>query len=480
MSPLRRKRDASGGDAGDWERGRDIRLPFRVTLEDGRELRCEKILRLLPGRRLVCRAGLGGETFLAKLFLGEEAEREARADADAVRAMMRGGIPTPALREEAKVRGRPHRALLFDYLPRARSFREAWTAGDAGTRQRLLDDLLRLVARQHRAGLQQRDFHLGNFILGAAGGLYAIDGGDLRVSPHPRGRTAALADLAMLFGHLPRPELSRERLAAYFEERGWPPDSGFEKRLRRAADHARHRRARRIGRKAFRNCSEFLVRRQGRFHLCQRRDLDPSVLDAWMAAGGLAPRTGERLLKEGNSQTVWQSRLGGRPVVVKRYNLKNRQHALRRALSRSRASRSWENAHRLRAYHIATPEPLAMIEERRGPFRGRAWLITAPAPGQGADRYLREALDETDMVRLAEVVNAFADNQLAHGDMKASNFIMDEARVQVIDLDSMRRHRLPWRRRAAIHRDQARFLENWSGEQRQRFARLLHHCPRPS
>jgi len=473
MSPLRGKPPILGGGTGDWEQGRDIRLPFRVPLEDGRVLLCEAILRLLPGRRLVCRAMLEGEVVLAKLFLGSGAQREARADAEAVRAMMRGSIPTPALREEVKVRNRPHQVLLFDYLHQARSFREAWTGGDAGTRHRLLDDLLRLVARQHRVGLQQRDFHLGNFLLDAAGGLQAIDGGDLRVSSRPRGRSVALADLAMLFGHLPRAQLNRDRLQAYFDERGWIPDARFEKRLRRAADRARHRRARRIGRKAFRNCSEFLVRRRDRLHICQRRDLDPGLLDRWMAASSLAPQVDDSLLKEGNSQTVWQSRLGNRPVVVKRYNLKNRWHALRRSFRRSRASRSWENAHRLRAYHIATPEPLAMIEERWGPFRRRAWLITVQAPGQGADRYFAQTADASGIERLAEVVNAFADNQLTHGDMKASNFIMDEGRVQVIDLDSMRRYRLPWRRRAAIRRDQERFLKNWSGAQRRAFARLL-------
>ena len=473
MSPLRGKAPVSGSGTGAWEKGRDIRLPFRVPLEDGRELLCEAVLRLLPGRRLVCRASLEGEVVLAKLFLGGGAQREARADAEAVRAMMRGGIPTPALREEAKAQNSPCRVLLFDYLHQARSFREAWTGGDAGTRQRLLDDLLRLVARQHRAGLQQRDFHLGNFLLDAAGGLYAIDGGDLRISSRPRGRSVALADLAMLFGHLPRAQLSRDRLQTYFDERGWTHDARFEKRLRHAADRARHRRARRIGRKAFRNCSEFLVRRRDRLHICQRRDLNPGLLDHWMIASGLGPQGGDRLLKEGNSQTVWQSRFGNQPVVVKRYNLKNRWHALRRSFCRSRASRSWENAHRLRAYHIATPEPLAMIEERRGPFRRRAWLITLLAPGQVADRYLAETADASGIERLAEVVNAFADNHLAHGDMKASNFIMDEGQVQVIDLDSMRLCRLPWRRCAAICRDQERFLKNWSGARRQAFSRLL-------
>ncbi len=231
--------------------------------------------------------------------------------------------------------------------------------------------------------------------------------------------------------------------------------------------------ARRISRKAYRNCSEFLVRRWRGLRICQRRDLPVDVLDAWMEFSGLAPMEGESILKPGNSQTVWRARLGENEVVVKRYNLKNLWHALRRAFSRSRASRSWENAHRLRAYHIATPRPLAMIEERWGLLRRRAWLITDPARGKGANRYIPRHSDEENLRRLADTVAAFGENGLVHGDMKATNFIMSDDSVEVIDLDAMRRPRTGPARRARIYRDRQRFLRNWKGELRQRFRRLL-------
>lgn len=459
----------------DWEYRREIALPFRLQLSDSGELICEEILRLLPGRRLVCRARQDGRAVLVKLFLGKSGPQEAGQDARGVKAMIAAGINTPLLRLETSVVEKGYPALLFDFIPEARSFRQSWTDAREEQRAKLLDDLLLLVAGQHQAGLRQRDFHLNNFLMDARGRLYAIDGGDLVVGSAPLKEKASLANLGMLFGHLPQTALANmpQSLDWYLERRGWKGSVRFFRQVSKSANDFRHRRARRISRKGFRNCSEFVVRRKKSLHICQRRDFSMDALDEWMQSTSLAPQMGETILKPGNSQTVWLGHIGGCAVVIKRYNLKSRLHALRRAFARSRASKSWENALSLRAYHIATPRPLAMIEECWGPFRRRAWLITRVARGQGANRYIPAHQDEKNLQRLTETVVSFGENGLAHGDMKATNFIMDDERVEVIDLDSMCR---PWTapaRRARIHRDRQRFLQNWEAGLRSRFARLL-------
>lgn len=465
----------------DWEYRREIVLPFSLQLIEGRELRCEKILRLLPGRRLVCRADQNGKPVLVKLFLDKDGQQKATEDARGVKAMMSAGINTPPLRLETRVEGKGYPALLFDYVPQARSFRQSWIAAPEEQRMDLLKDLLLLVAGQHQAGLRQRDFHLNNFILDARGKLYAIDGGDLIVANHPAGEKASIANLGVLFGHLPQQLLSGTPrfLDVYFEQRGWDISAHIRQRISKAANVFRHRRAQRISRKAFRNCSEFVTRRQGDLHICQRRDFPQEALDAWVQSTHLSPRPEEAVFKPGNSQTVWLSRIADQEVVIKRYNLKTRWHALRRMFTRSRASRSWENAHRLRAYHIDTPAPLAMIEERRFGLRRRAWLVTARAKGIGANRYVPGHTDENTVKRLASVVRAFAENNLVHGDMKATNFMMTEETVEVIDLDSMFRPLTAPVLRARLAKDHRRFLHNWDDARlRQRFAMLLKQEPR--
>lgn len=460
----------------DWEHRREIALPFSLHLVDNIELLCEDILRILPGRRLVCRARQGDKPVLVKLFLGEDGQREAREDALGVKAMMAAGIVTPTLRLTSSVKDKGYPVLLFDFIAKARSFRQSWTESEGRQRIELLEDLLRLVAKQHEAGLWQRDFHLNNFILDAQGRLYAIDGGDFIVGANALSKRVSVANLGVLFGHLPRRVLldAPQLLDAYLDQRGWEGSAQLLRQVSKSANAFRHRRARRISRKGFRNCSEFVVWKSRDLRICQRRDFSRSVLEKWMQETALAPGVEEQVLKPGNSQTVWISRIGGREVVIKRYNLKNRLHALRRMFTRSRASRSWENALSLRAYHIATPQPLAMIEERRFGFRQRAWLLTARAAGIGANRYIPEHSDDQTLARLASVVRAFGENGLVHGDMKATNFMMTDEQVEVIDLDSLFHPLTAPVLRARVAKDLRRFLQNWEDAGlRKRFARLL-------
>lgn len=461
----------------DWEHSREIGLPFTLSLETGGDLRCVAVLRCLPGRRLVCKAYLGDEPVLMKLFLDAQMEQEAAADSRGVEALMAAGIRTPALLARDRVAGQGYPLLLFEYLPGTSSFREGWELAGPSQQSLLIADLLRMVARQHQAGLRQRDFHLRNFLLDPEGDLYAIDGGDYLVKEAQVNKPAALKNLGVLFGHLPRKVLSNdpELLEHYLQLRQWPSTQGLMKEVLTGANSFRRRRARIISRKAFRNCSEFRVWRKGSLHINQRRDLDSQALIDWIEASrlDLVPEK-DVMLKPGNSQTVWQTRLGDMDVVVKRYNIKNWRHALRRAFSRSRASRSWENAHALRAYHIHTPEPLAMIEQRAGPLRRKTWFITRVADGTGANEFFRgRELPESssDMRRLADLVLAFGENELVHGDMKATNFILSARAVQVIDLDSMRQGAGS----VAIAEDRRRFLANWQErpDMREAFGELL-------
>ncbi len=464
-------------DRQDWEHKREISLPFQLSLETGEDLKCVSVLRCLPGRRLVCKAWLNDKPVLAKLFLDAQREQEAAVDAAGVEALMAAHIATPALLTRGKVANKGHPVILFEYVPEASSFREGWESADASRQSSLLASLLQMVANQHLAGLRQRDFHLRNFLLDKQGGLYAIDGGDYLVADTAVGKTTALKNLGVLFGHLPRRALVQEPelLNNYLELRQWQPDPEFLARVLGVADSFRRRRARIISRKAFRDCSEFKVWCMGALHICQRRDLESQALTDWIEKSQLdfIPES-DVMLKPGNSQTVWQTRIGDIDVVVKRYNLKHWRHALRRAFSRSRASRSWENAHALRAYHIKTPEPLAMIEERTGPLRRRAWFITRVAEGVGAKRLLsgkHPSEVQSEILRLTALVSAFAENNLLHGDMKATNFILSDHSAQVIDLDSMQQDA----NAQEIVQDRQRFLANWQGEPelQQEFAKMV-------
>ena len=449
-------------------------LPFRVDLRGSRPLVCEAVYRHLPGRRMVCAALHGGDRVLAKLFFGTKGERDARRERKAALALAEAGIATPRLLGFEREASTGWPVLLYEFIHSTTTLADAWSGSDELRRSRLMAQLLVMQARLHEAGLRQRDPHLDNFLLDADERLIAIDAGGYAVQGGALGRSASVDNLGLLLAQFPRPVLRQQApaLEAYAGARGWEP-AGFLSALERRAGRWRRWRALKLGRKSLRNCTEFLVREKGGLRIHQRRELDPERLDRWIEAGGLAPEASEALLKDGNSQTVWSGRLEGRGVVVKRYNPRGLLQILRRTLGGSRAARAWRNAHWLRACHIPTPVPWAMIEERRHGLLVRSWLITEQAPGQPAQRVIGEGVGESRLLPLVEVVRAFADLGLVHGDMKASNFILGDQGVQVIDLDSLRWPRWRWLRRRGVRADRERFLRNWTPALARRFRALL-------
>ena len=185
--------------------------------------------------------------------------------------------------------------------------------------------------------------------------------------------------------------------------------------------------------------------------------------DAAMAAGGI--------LKDDDGDTVVRVDFAGRPLVIKRYNLKSMAHALSRAFRPSRAWRSWREGHRLRFLGIHTPQPRAMIEERLGPIRRRAWIITDYCPGPTMIERLKPHVDAAapppaEGAALLRLMEAFYANRIKHGDFKANNLLWDEAMgsIIVIDLDATAQHAFPFAAARAWRRDRARLLANWPKE----------------
>ena len=181
-----------------------------------------------------------------------------------------------------------------------------------------------------------------------------------------------------------------------------------------------------------------------------------------MATPDDAMRAGE-MLKDGRTSTVAQVAFGGRSLVIKRYNLKGLRHVLARFWRPSRAWHSWREAHRLAFFGIATPRPLALVEERVGPFRRRAYLITDHCPGTNLLKMLSaDDVPQADVARAIQgVFKSLHDLRISHGDLKATNLLWHAGQVFLIDLDAMRQHASSRSHAKAWARDRARFLRNW-------------------
>ncbi len=219
--------------------------------------------------------------------------------------------------------------------------------------------------------------------------------------------------------------------------------------------------------KSFRDCSEFSVTEDAEFRYFAVRGEGERVLAALKADGRLS--SGDDFLcaeavKRGNSATLVRTS-ATIPVIIKRYNIKNLQQGIRRMLRPlPRYRRAWMMGQLLHFLDLPTSRPLALIEERRGLLPGVAYLVMEDLGGMDLATEVEEAgLSEARCQEVAGLFSQLARAGLIHGDTKATNFLIHDDRVQLIDLDAMRVGR------RGFAGDLARFLDNWQEAERSTF-----------
>jgi hypothetical protein len=452
--------------------GRTPTLPLTLELA-GESLVLERLLRVLPGQRYVGLARWQERQVLAKVLVGGKAQRHFQRELEGAERMARQGLVTPELLAYGFVEGQGG-WLLFEYLHGAQSLWQAWREvaqeallGDG--QQGVLAEALGAIGQMHAQGLWQDDLHLDN-LLRHEGRLYLIDGGGVRweTPGQPLSRAHVLENLGVFFAQLPA-ELDpflEELLIHYLlanGEHALPLEM-----LQAEIAKVRRWRLRDYLKKAARDCSLFAAR-IGAFGLrVVRREAEAALqpllsdLDARIEAG--------HIYKTGGAATVARVELDGRPMVVKRYNVKNWLHWLKRFWRPSRAWHSWIEGNRLELLGIATPRPLAVIERRWCWLRGRAYLITDYCGGQDIiarfEAYKQAVPPENELLALDRLFAALLRERISHGDFKGHNLFWDDAQGawSLIDLDAMRQHHSTRSFARAYARDRARFLRNWPAD----------------
>jgi tRNA A-37 threonylcarbamoyl transferase component Bud32 len=436
--------------------GDEVQTPLRLSLDTGHMLTLRQVLRMLPGKRITGVGEIDGKPVLAKLFIAKRGSaRHWERERAGIQALIERGIPTPGMVAAGSLPEGGH-YLLTEFVAGAQTLAELLAARNDAV---LAAPTFTLLGRMHSLGLVHEDPHPGNFLL-AEDTLYVIDGDGIQVSSPGR---SALQNLALLFAQLPILEepASRVLLAAY--RAGNPDFACDEARLVAEISAARKRRLDDFLAKCTRNCTRFKVtRRFDRFVAVVRDEADflaPILRDPddWLTTG--IP------LKQGHTATLALVKKDGRKLVIKRYNIKGPGHALSRCWRPSRAWHSWVEGHRLRFLGIATPRPLALIENRIGALRGKAWLITEYCDGESLAKRLSPPVSiapaDDDLARLGQVFRQLFEAHISHGDMKATNLLCCSDRISLIDLDATRQHESVASFRKAWQRDRARFLRNW-------------------
>jgi len=445
-----------------------------VELPDVPSFLCEKIVRRVPGRRLVCQGTWGQHAVYAKIFIGENSAKYLARDKQGVNSLLQAGIVTPAILFAGLSRDGKAHIMLLEAIDDATNAEVCWRslALDSAQRLQLATNLVTQVVEHHRAALLQTDLYLKNFLV-QNDKIYTLDGDGIRRLSGLFQKRQRLRNLATLFSKMDVlddvwiPEL----YAHYCKQLGTAYSLTDEtdvwtltQKIRRqvACDYA--------DKKVFRSCTDVKVIRSFKRYVAIASDF--GVEDSALQSLDLALVDKSANLKNGNTCTIAKMAIANWLVVIKRYNIKNVWHGLNRAFRMSRAARSWANTYRLIISDIATHKPLALIEERLGCLRGRAYFLSEYMDAPDVSQYFSQSisLSEKEAVahKLATLFYKLYLLKITHGDCKASNIKIVDGSPVLIDLDGMKAHSLcwlanPWFERQHV-KDLKRLIRNWSGD----------------
>ena len=150
------------------------------------------------------------------------------------------------------------------------------------------------------------------------------------------------------------------------------------------------------------------------------------------------------------------------PMVIKMYVERSPWHVLKRTVQQSRALKHVRIANQLSSEGIATPSPVAIFEERRGPFGGNSCLMYPFVRGSTLctrpDDFDRSiSLNQTNSIRnvvqshLPKLGESLVRTGLVHTDVTPENFVKDMSdQLHLIDLDSVRRTRSIFEKRRCL------------------------------
>ncbi|UZE35416.1 serine/threonine protein kinase [Pseudomonas sp. B21-059] len=452
--------------------GRSPTLPLSLELADAAgpaQLQLLTLLRVLPGQRYVGAGVWRGRPVLAKLLVGPKAARHFQRELQGVRLLAEQGLTTPLLLADGLQEGEGG-WLLFEFLEGAQSLGDAWKQVEklpvlADEQTAVLAEALGAIAQLHAKGLWQEDLHLDN-LLRHDGKLHLIDGAGICVEEagKPLSRQKVLENLGVFFAQLPKSlePFTEELLVHYLlsnAEHALPLEA-----LEKQVNKVRGWRLRDFLNKVGRECTLFSVQR-GPFALrAIRREEEAAMLPVLAQADALLDQG--HLYKTGGAASVGRVEAAGRTLVVKRYNIKGLAHWLKRFWRPSRAWHSWREGNRLEFLGIATPRPLAVLEQRFLWLRRRAYLVTEYLPGPDIIERFAPFVDsgeapESELLALDRLFAQLIRERISHGDLKGHNLFWQDDRWALIDLDSMCQHSGLSSFAPAFARDRARFMRNW-------------------
>lgn len=491
--------------------GFDVKLKsFTLLLQDNEILQADEIVRIVPGKRLVVLGTWKGRAVVAKLFF--EA-RHLKRELAGLKLLKENKIPSPTLWYQGK--SMPHtRALrgadkhvyvmIMRRIMHAQSLKDIWQLKDialnsAGEYENktveatpsaqppdgpaarpaltIIQSVLVELATQHVLGIRQLDLHLDNFLM-TQRTIYTLDGAGIETFPHILPKRESMENVALFIAQLGALEknLQKELFCYYAKTRGWVLKPADVPEFLLMVKKWQEKRWQQYHQKIMRESSHFAVIKKNWWRTLIGLSTMSGAYDRRYASAELVKHLQQpelffqhqsaQMLKAGRSSTVIKVNFDQYVFVVKRYNIKNVWHGLRRALRRTRANSAWRLAQKLNLFHVATAQPVAFIEKKFLGFKSTSYYITEYVNGlSGSEYFFRNCNDRqlSCMVnRMMQLLKQLFKLEITHGDLKITNILIDEhERPILIDFDGAQEHASMSSLHKAWRKELKRFLLNF-------------------
>ena len=452
--------------------GFEFDAPFILRLADGEYFSADHVLRIIPKKRMVVTGLWQGEPVVAKIFFdANHAKRHMEKDVAGIKILLSRHIPTPLLYYDGASEDRRVYIAIFEHIFDAKSFDEIWKNKESCEQSfALLQAIVSEIATQHVLGVLQKDLHFKNFLISNEK-IYLLDGSDILCHHKRLTKEISIKNIVLFLSQLGVGfEKEQEALFHYYAKlRGWLLKEEDSRALFLSIQKQNDLRWRRFHKKIFRSSSYFACMREGQYHgMYDRYYSSKDFLSLLKNPESVFHDANSIVLKEGRSTTVIKIKIQNHELVVKRYNVKNIWHFLRRFFRKTRAHTAWGFAHKMIFFGISTAKPVAFIEQRLLGCHGKSYYLTEYVKGEHSrDYFIRHQNEDNKMImminRISSLLKNLAKIEITHGDLKISNILINAHQEPVlIDLDGTTSHLSFMSLQETWQKELKRFLENFS------------------
>ncbi|BBM82969.1 hypothetical protein [Candidatus Uabimicrobium amorphum] len=302
---------------------------------------CEKILREVPGNRVIYSGKWQEQDVIVKKFLGRKGKRRMRREVKGLVGLNKRNIRGPRILFYGK-NSVGDWCIVTEYIAHGKNMKDLWGMTQSlDEKEKLLQLVIATIAEHHHKKVLQRDLHLGNFLL-AKNKVFTLDPAQIKFGFTKLNRGACLYNLAILAAA--HQQFSAEYfLENYTKHRQWC--------LRKKESANFSQQVRKISSIRVQKILKKYLRKNTRHHHIQTSHVEAIVDKSLCKDEEVLP-----LIKEIKSfcHTQQNSHL---------MNFRDRCVTVTRYIDDRKAKRSWCNAHHLQILGFYLPDPMAYIKD---------------------------------------------------------------------------------------------------------------------